>query len=111
MAAQLMAGIDGICREMDPTELGFGPIDADVFAWTEEQRSSIKPLPASLSEALQALEQDHDFLLAGDVFSLELDVWHSIHFLTARSLPTILCETIRLSITSVWHSMHLTCRK
>jgi glutamine synthetase len=72
MAAQLMAGIDGIKQKMDPTELGFGPIDADVFSWTEEQRSAIKPLPTSLGDALRALEQDHDFLLAGDVFSQEL---------------------------------------
>jgi glutamine synthetase len=72
MAAQLMAGIDGIVQKMDPTELGFGPIDADIFAWTEEQRSSIRPLPTSLSEALDALEKDHDFLLAGDVFRIEL---------------------------------------
>lgn len=69
LAAQLMAGIDGIQRELDPTELGFGPIDADVFSWTDEQRAAIKPLPTSLESALQALEDDHDFLLAGDVFS------------------------------------------
>lgn len=72
LAAQLMAGIDGIQRELDPTELGFGPIDADVFSWSEEQREAIKPLPSSLESALQALQDDHDFLLAGDVFSEEL---------------------------------------
>lgn len=72
LAAQLMAGIDGVQQKMDPTELGFGPIDADVFSWTDEQRSAIKPLPTSLDEALQALEGDHDFLLVGDVFSEEL---------------------------------------
>jgi hypothetical protein len=32
MAAQLMAGIDGIRRKIDPTEHGFGPIDENVFA-------------------------------------------------------------------------------
>ncbi|MBS1249978.1 MAG: Glutamine synthetase [Chloroflexi bacterium] len=72
LAAQLMAGIDGIQRELDPTELGFGPIDADIFSWTEEERAAIKPLPTSLDDALQALKDDHDFLLAGDVFSEEL---------------------------------------
>ena len=72
LAAQLMAGIDGIQRKMDPTELGFGPIDADVFSWTDEQRAAIKPLPTSLDGALQALIEDHEFLLAGDVFSEEL---------------------------------------
>ncbi len=72
LAAQLMAGIDGIQNEMDPTELGFGPIDADIFSWSEEQRAAIKPLPTSLDAALRALEDDHDFLLAGGVFSEEL---------------------------------------
>ena len=72
MAAQLMAGIDGIQRKMDPSELGFGPFDEDVFSWTDKQREVIKPLPTSLDGALQALKEDHDFLLAGDVFSEEL---------------------------------------
>jgi glutamine synthetase len=76
MAAQLMAGVDGILHKLNPTDLGFGPIDADVFSWTEDQRAAIKPLPTSLGDALTALEQDHDFLLAGDVFSQELiDSW------------------------------------
>lgn len=72
LAVQLMAGIDGIQKKMDPTELGFGPIDEDAFSWTDEQRAAIKPLPTSLDEALDALEKDHEFLLAGDVFSEEL---------------------------------------
>jgi glutamine synthetase len=72
LAAQLLAGIDGIQRQLDPTEAGFGPIDEDVFSWAEDRRASIKNLPGSLDEALHALEADHDFLLAGDVFSREL---------------------------------------
>ncbi len=72
LAAQLLAGLDGIRRQLDPTALGFGPIDADVFSWSAEQRATIKPLPTSLGEALQALRADHDFLLADGVFSQEL---------------------------------------
>ncbi len=72
LAAQLLAGLDGVQRQIDPTEAGFGPIDADVFAWSDAQRAQIKRLPASLDEALRALEADHDFLLAGQVFSQEL---------------------------------------
>jgi len=72
LAAQLLAGLDGIKNKIDPTEAGFGPFDANIFAWTEEQRSSIKSLPATLNEALIALEHDHDYLLAGEVFSPEL---------------------------------------
>jgi glutamine synthetase len=72
LAAQLLAGLDGIRRQVDPTDAGFGPIDANVFAWTNEQRATIRPLPASLKEALEALADDHEFLLAGDVFSEDL---------------------------------------
>jgi glutamine synthetase len=72
LAAQLLAGLDGIQKKIDPTEAGFGPIDANIFAWSEEQRAGIKSLPATLNEALTALEQDHEFLLAGEVFSPEM---------------------------------------
>jgi glutamine synthetase len=56
LAAMLLAGLDGIRNKIDPTEAGFGPIDQNVFTWTDEQRSQIKALPSSLDEALQALE-------------------------------------------------------
>ena len=69
LAAQLLAGLDGILKQIDPTEAGFGPIDANIFTWSDEQRTHIKSLPDSLNAALIALEQDHDFLLAGEVFS------------------------------------------
>jgi glutamine synthetase len=69
VAAQLMAGLDGIRRQLDPTALGFGPIDEDIFSWPEERRSEIGRLPATLEEALTSLEADHAFLLEGDVFT------------------------------------------
>ncbi len=68
LAAQLMAGLDGILKRIDPRAEGFGPIDKNVFALTEEERRKIRSLPTSLSEACDALEQDHQFLLKGDVF-------------------------------------------
>jgi glutamine synthetase len=72
MAAMLMAGLDGIQRQIDPTDAGFGPFQEDIFSWSSERRSQIKNLPTSLGEAVQALEQDHTFLLAGDVFDEEM---------------------------------------
>jgi glutamine synthetase len=72
IAAQLMAGIDGIRRNLDPSELGFGPIDDNIFDWTPEERSRIRALPTSLDQALDALEADHGFLLEGGVFSEDL---------------------------------------
>ena len=68
IAAQLMAGIDGIRNDIDPTAEGFGPFDRNVFAMSEDEKKSIRSLPTSLREACDALEADHDFLLAGDVF-------------------------------------------
>ena len=76
LAAQLLAGLDGILNKTEPTEAGFGPFDANIFDWSDEQRATIQKLPASLKEALEALRGDHHFLLAGEVFSDELiDQW------------------------------------
>lgn len=72
LAAQLLAGLDGIIHQIDPTEQGFGPIDANIFSWSESQRSAILKLPSSMREAMLALQDDHDFLLAGEVFRPEL---------------------------------------
>ncbi len=72
MAAQLMAGIDGMVRRLDPTAMGFGPIDDDIFSWPAEKRAAIKALPTSLDAAMDALAQDHAFLLAGEVFNRDL---------------------------------------
>lgn len=72
LAAQLMAGLDGIRNKIDPTAAGFGPIDANIFSWNEEQRSRIQALPSSLNAALTALEGDHAFLTEGGVFSEEM---------------------------------------
>jgi glutamine synthetase len=60
LAAQLMAGIDGIRKQIDPEAAGFGPFDDDIFAWSETQRRErIRQLPGSLDEALLALEGDN----------------------------------------------------
>lgn len=72
ISAMLMAGLDGIQRRIDPVKEGFGPFDEDIFEWSDEQRKAIKSLPTSLEEAVTCLEQDHDFLLAGDVFSKDM---------------------------------------
>ena len=72
MAAQLLAGLDGIRLRLDPTDLGFGPVDEDVFAWPAEKRARIQALPTSLDQTLDALEGDHAFLLEGDAFTEDL---------------------------------------
>jgi glutamine synthetase len=76
MAAQLLAGVDGVLRKIDPTEAGFGPIDENVFDLRPKDRAKIKPLPSSLKEALDALRRDHEFLLQGGVFTEDIvETW------------------------------------
>ena len=72
MAAQLMAGIDGIINDIDPEKEGYGPVDKNLFEASEAERARIGKLPTSLKESLIALEQDHEFLLRGGVFTEEM---------------------------------------
>lgn len=74
MAAQLLAGMDGIQRRLVPSELGFGPFEDDMFAQSSEaeMRARIRPLPRDLPAALEALTRDHEFLLKGGVFTEDI---------------------------------------
>jgi glutamine synthetase len=72
MSALLMAGLDGIKNKLNPNDFNFGPFDDNIFAWSEEKKATLSSVPASLEEALQALKEDHEYLLAGDVFNVEL---------------------------------------
>ena len=71
-AAILMAGLDGIRNKIDPHANGWGPYDFNLFNLSDEDKKRIQGLPKSLDEALDALEQDHDYLTAGGVFPEEL---------------------------------------
>ena len=50
------------------------PLDRDIYEMTREEMKNmgIRTTPGSLEEALSALEQDHAFLLRGDVFTEDL---------------------------------------
>ena len=67
-AAMLMAGLDGILNKIDPGE----PLDKDIYDLSPEEMKAVPSMPGSLEEALSALEDDHQFLLKGDVFSDDL---------------------------------------
>ena len=71
-AAILMAGIDGIQNRIDPHANGWGPYDVNLFDLPDEEKAKLTQLPTSLEQALDALEQDHDYLTAGGVFPEEL---------------------------------------
>ena len=72
VAAQLMAGLEGVQKKMDPSALGFGPIDVDAYALPAEEQAKLKGLPMRFDDALRALEGDRAFLTAGGVFVDEL---------------------------------------
>jgi len=73
MSALLMAGIDGIQRKIMPTkENGLGPFDENVYTWPESGKDRLVSVPKNLEEALEALREDHDYLLQGGVFHEEL---------------------------------------
>ena len=67
-AAMMMAGLDGVLHKIDPGQ----PLDKDIYDLHPEELKKVPSMPASLEEALEALEDDHGFLLKGDVFSEEL---------------------------------------
>lgn len=67
-AALLMAGLDGIQNRIDPGE----PMDKDLYDLPPEEARLVKQVPGSLSDVLDALEADHEFLLKGDVFTSDL---------------------------------------
>ncbi len=64
-AALLMAGLDGIKNKIDPGEAS----DKDLYDLPAEELAEIPTVCGSLREALNELEKDMDFLLAGDVFT------------------------------------------
>ncbi len=72
LAAMLMAGLDGIKNQIDPGE----PLEKDSYQMTPEEVAQIQTVPSSLDEALDALEQDHDYLLKGEVFTPDvIEMW------------------------------------
>jgi glutamine synthetase len=63
-SAIMMAALDGIQNRIDPGE----PLDKDIYDLPPEELAEVPQTPGSLADALIALEQDHDFLMRGDVF-------------------------------------------
>ena len=66
-SAMLMAGLDGIKNKIDPGE----PADKNIYDLPPEELAELPGVPDSLEGALDALAEDHEFLLAGDVFDTD----------------------------------------
>ena len=71
-SAMLMAGLDGIEKKMDPGN----PLDKNTYELSPAEAANLRTVPGSLEDALSALEEDHEFLLKGGVFTPDvIDVW------------------------------------
>ena len=67
-AAMMMAGLDGILNKTHPGDA----LDKDLYDLPPEEEKELKLVAFSLDEALGALDEDREFLRAGDVFSDDL---------------------------------------
>ena len=67
-AALLMAGLDGIQNKIHPGEAA----DKNLYDLPPEEEAQIPTVAESLDVALQALKDDHEFLLKGDVFTKDM---------------------------------------
>jgi glutamine synthetase len=67
-SALLMAMLDGVENEIDPGE----PLDRDIYEMTAAELDKTPHTPASLEQALDALDKDNAFLLKGEVFTGDL---------------------------------------
>ena len=71
-SAMLMAGLDGIQKQIDPGD----PLDRNIYELPPEEASRVPTVPGSLEQALDALSRDHAFLLQGGVFTQDvIDGW------------------------------------
>ena len=71
-SAMLLAGLDGIQKRIEPP----APIDKDLYELPPDEHAEVAQVPGSLEAVLNALEADHDYLLAGDVFTPDLiETW------------------------------------
>ena len=66
--AIVLAMLDGIENEIDPG----APLDRNIYEMRPDELAHIPSTPASLDEALRALEEDHAFLTKGGVFTDDL---------------------------------------
>ena len=68
LAAMLMAGLDGVENKIHPGDA----VDKNLYTISGNEHARTPKLCASLNEALEALEKDHDFLLKDNVFTMDL---------------------------------------
>jgi glutamine synthetase len=67
-ACMLMAGLDGVKSKTDPGD----PLDKDIYSLSPEELRDVPTVPHTLEDSIDALERNHEFLLAGDVFTKDI---------------------------------------
>ncbi len=71
-SAILLAAVDGIKNKIDPGSA----FDKNLYDLPPEELKDVPTTPPTLEVALDCLERDHEFLLAGDVFSRDtISTW------------------------------------
>lgn len=88
LSSILLTGIDGVVNKIDPTEEGFGPYDKNFL--DDDHIDKIHFLPRNLTEALESLKADNEFLKRGNIFTDELlDQWIKIKNEEIKSIGTM----------------------
>jgi glutamine synthetase len=89
-SAMLMAALDGIQTKTRPGD----PLDKDVYDLQPDELENVPATPRTLDASLDALRNDHEFLLRGDVFTPDIiDTWiwykrtHEVEALRTRPHP------------------------
>ena len=84
-SAMMMAGLDGVRNRIDPGD----PTDTDIYELSPEEAGNIPQVPSSMEEAVEALGEDHDYLLEGGVFTQDV-IDHYIAFKEQESRDVFL---------------------
>jgi len=83
-SAMMQAGLDGIQNRIDPGD----PLDKDIYDLPPEELANVPSTPGSLGEALKALQNDHEYLLKGNVFTEDvIEAW--VRYKTEKEIKTM----------------------
>src|SRR5699024_207071 len=67
-AATMRAGLDGVQHTLEPLE----PVAKDLYELPPEEAADVPQAPPSLPAVIDRLEQDHEYLTEGGVFTEDL---------------------------------------
>jgi glutamine synthetase len=85
-AAMLMAGLDGIQKKIHPGDA----MDKNLYDLPPDELAEIPTVCGSLREALDALRDDHDFLLKGGVFTKDfIESYLELRYAESKAYETM----------------------